>query len=71
MGKWLNGARVRKREIDGKDTRIAALAAAGAARSPGRCLWQRPGCLPRRCPRGSRDRNAAINILNEGLRLLA
>ena len=31
MGKWLNGARVRKREIDGKDTRIAALAAAGAA----------------------------------------
>lgn len=29
MGKWLNGARVRKREIDGKDTRIAALAAAG------------------------------------------
>lgn len=27
MGKWLNGARVRKREIDGKDTRIAALAA--------------------------------------------
>ena len=30
MGKWLNGARVRKREIDGKDTRIAALAAAGA-----------------------------------------
>ena len=31
MGKWLNGARVRKREIDGKDTRIAALAAANAA----------------------------------------
>ena len=31
MGKWLNGAQVRKREIDGKDTRIAALAAAGAA----------------------------------------
>ena len=30
MGKWLNGARVRKCEIDGKDTRIAALAAAGA-----------------------------------------
>ena len=30
MGKWLNGARVRKREIDGKDTRIAALAAAEA-----------------------------------------
>ena len=29
MGKWLNGARVRKREIDGKDTRIVALAAAG------------------------------------------
>ena len=28
MGKWLNGARVRKREIDGKDTRIAALVAA-------------------------------------------
>ena len=27
MGKWFNGARVRKREIDGKDTRIAALAA--------------------------------------------
>ena len=26
MGKWLNGARVRKREIDGKDTRIASLA---------------------------------------------
>ena len=25
MGKWLNGMRVRKREIDGKDTRIAAL----------------------------------------------
>ena len=24
MGKWLNGAQVRKREIDGKDTRIAA-----------------------------------------------
>ena len=31
MGKWLNGARARKREIDGKDTRIAALAVAGAA----------------------------------------
>ena len=31
MGKWLNGARVRKREIDRQDTRIAALAAAGAA----------------------------------------
>ena len=31
MGKWLNGAQVRKREFDGKDTRIAALAAAGAA----------------------------------------
>ena len=31
MGKWLNGAQARKREIDGKDTRIAALAAAGAA----------------------------------------
>ena len=35
MGKWLNGARVRKREIDGKDTRIAALAAAGAAQIAG------------------------------------
>ena len=33
MGKWLNGARVRKREIDGKDTRIAALAAANAAQT--------------------------------------
>ena len=31
MGKWLNGAQARKREIDGKDTRITALAAAGAA----------------------------------------
>lgn len=31
MGKWLNGARVRKREIDGKDTIIAALAAANAS----------------------------------------
>lgn len=31
MGKWLNGAQVRKREIDRQDTRIAALAAAGAA----------------------------------------
>ena len=31
MGKWLNGARVRKREIDGKDTMIAALAAADAS----------------------------------------
>ena len=31
MGKWLNGARVRKREIDGKDTMIAALAAANAS----------------------------------------
>ena len=35
MGKWLNGAQVRKREIDGKDTRIAALAAAGAAQIAG------------------------------------
>lgn len=36
MGKWLNGARVRKREIDGKDTRIAALAArVGAAQIAG------------------------------------
>ena len=35
MGKWLNGARARKREIDGKDTRIAALAAAGAAQIAG------------------------------------
>ena len=31
MGKWLNGAQTRKREMDGKDTRITALAAAGAA----------------------------------------
>ena len=31
MGKWLNGARVRKHEIDGKDTRIVALAAANAS----------------------------------------
>ena len=30
MGKWLNGAQAKKREIDGKDTRITALAAAGA-----------------------------------------
>ena len=35
MGKWLNGAHIRKREIDGKDTRIAALAAAGAAQIAG------------------------------------
>ena len=35
MGKWLNGAQVRKREFDGKDTRIAALAAAGAAQIAG------------------------------------
>ena len=35
MGKWLNGAQIRKREIDGKDTRIAALAAAGAAQIAG------------------------------------
>ena len=35
MGKWLNSAQVRKREIDGKDTRIAALAAAGAAQIAG------------------------------------
>ena len=35
MGKWLNGAQVRKREIDGKETRIAALAAAGAAQIAG------------------------------------
>ena len=35
MGKWLNGAQVRKREIDGKDTRIAALAVAGAAQIAG------------------------------------
>ena len=35
MGKWLNGAQVRKREIDGKDTRIAAIAAAGAAQIAG------------------------------------
>ena len=35
MGKWLNGARARKREIDGKDTRIAALAAAGAVQIAG------------------------------------
>lgn len=35
MGKWLSGAQVRKREIDGKDTRIAALAAAGAAQIAG------------------------------------
>ena len=35
MGKWLNRARVRKREIDGKDTRIAALAAAGAVQIAG------------------------------------
>ena len=35
MGKWLNGAQARKREIDGKDTRIAALAAAGAAQIAG------------------------------------
>ncbi len=33
MGRWLNGAQVRKREIDGKDTRIAALAAAGAVQA--------------------------------------
>ena len=35
MGKWLNGAQTRKREIDAKDTRIAALAAAGAAQIVG------------------------------------
>lgn len=35
MGKWLNGAQIRKREIDGKDSRIAALAAAGAAQIAG------------------------------------
>ena len=35
MGKWLNGAQIRKREIDGKDTRIAALAEAGAAQIAG------------------------------------
>ena len=35
MGKWLNGAQARKREIDGKDTMIAALAAAGAAQIAG------------------------------------
>ena len=35
MGKWLNGAQARKREIDAKDTRIAALAAAGAAQIVG------------------------------------
>ena len=35
MGKWLNGAQVRKREIDGKDTRIAALAAAGVVQIAG------------------------------------
>ena len=35
MGKWLNGAQARKREIDAKDTRIAALAAAGAAQIAG------------------------------------
>ena len=33
MGKWLNWARVRKREIDGKDTMIAALAAANATQT--------------------------------------
>ena len=33
MGKWLNGARVRKRVIDGKDTMIAALAATNAAQT--------------------------------------
>ena len=35
MGKWLNGAQIRKREIGGKDTRIAALAASGAAQIAG------------------------------------
>ena len=35
MGKWLNGAQVRKREIDGKDTRIVALAAAGVVQIAG------------------------------------
>ena len=45
MGKWLNGARVRKREIDGKDTRIAALAAAGVVTAmehqpPGALAWR-------------------------------
>ena len=35
MGKWLNGAQTRKREIDAKDTRIAALATAGAAQIVG------------------------------------
>ena len=35
MGKCLNGAQARKREMDGKATRIEALAAAGAAQIAG------------------------------------
>ena len=71
MGKWLNGAQIRKREIDGKDTRIAALAAAGAVQIAGQVPVATAGLFAPALPAWSRDRNAAINILNEGLRLLA
>ena len=60
MGKWLNGARVRKREIDGKDTRIAALAAAGAAQIAGQVPVATAGLFARRCPRGAGHKLRAV-----------
>ena len=54
MGKWLNGARVRKREIDGKDTRIAALAAAGAAQIAGQVPVATAGLFAPALPAWSR-----------------
>ena len=54
MGKWLNGARVRRREIDGKDTRIAALAAAGAAQIAGQVPVATAGLFAPALPAWSR-----------------
>ena len=61
MGKWLNGAR----EVR------TALAAAGAVQIAGQVPVATAGLFAPALPAWSRDRNAAINILNEGLRLLA
>ena len=60
MGKWLNGAREVRAAMDAAGAQIAGQVPVATA-----------GLFAPALPAWSRDRNAAINILNEGLRLLA
>lgn len=60
MGEWLNGAREVRAAMD-----------AGAVQIAGQVPVATAGLFAPALPAWSRDRNAAINILNEGLRLLA